>query len=474
MKNRIFLILFIFLLGSPAKASQLSEFYAEFNSTFNGIPTQTELLDTFTLAFLAKNEAELIFNRSIGQKCLLKNSPSEMPRGNISEADVINNNRKHVIFWGDSMTDWVDRIPKKFPFPIVGDQQVDIPVDPYVYYGSNWNLIDKRAVGGTTSEDLRRHFDKKGGVNPSLFFPNPASDNHINLENRNAVILYGGNDIVRYESLLKALPFLTVFRHNAVVNNLNRIVTYHQAQGAKVLILGHTPRPSVPDFNFFGDFGVFGDFMNSILGHVLTVLVTTIDAHGQVLSDIVTCINMGRCHRPPNVIETSVSAIYSGAKEREAEKFLATALNMSASKRTDSTWVSQQLAYQTIMIKNLVAMQRNTEYMDEWAEFADWAQVSRGQWWAGNPTLYEGDSIHFSHPWGHSLHATLVSNKLNSLGWWSNPTPSQGDRCNFTSSATFQTGQPVGWTPEPPELPEANEDAMLLLLLCFYFGVCSF
>ncbi|MCZ8341486.1 MAG: hypothetical protein O9301_00495 [Leptospira sp.] len=112
--------------------------------------------------------------------------------------------------------------------------------------------------------------------------------------------------------------------------------------------------------------------------------------------------------------------------------------------------------------------------MDEWAEFADWNQVARGQWWAGNPTLNEGDSIHFSHPWGHSLHASLVTNKLNSLGWSNNPIPSHGDRYNFTNSASFQTGQPVGWTHEPPPLPKLNEDAMLLFLLCFYFGVCSF
>lgn len=474
MRIKNILVYAFFIISSTLEASALSEWYNNLNSTLSGIPTTATLTENFAEAVFAKSQATEQFNIRLGHKCFLKNKPTEGPRSSLTTEQVRNFNTRHILFWGDSMTDWIDIIPKKFQFPLVGEQQYDIQVDPHIYYGSNWDLIQNEAIGGTTSEDLRRHFDSKGGANPSLFYPNPVSDNHINLENRYAVILYGGNDLKRFEPILKALPFLVIFRNNAVVNNINRIVTYHQAQGAKVLLVGHTPRPSSPNFNFFGDLGIFKDFMDSVLGHFLEELTYALTLPGQIYNDIASCINQGICFLPPNVRETSAASIYAGAREREAEKFLATALNYSAAKRTDSTWISQQLGYQTLMLRNFVVLVRNIEYLDEWVAFSEPTELLAGRWWAGNPTLYDGDSIHFSHPWGHALHASNVSSKLSQLGWWQNPIPEQGDRCNFTNSATFPTGQPAGWTPEPPELPEANEDTIALILLCFMFGICSF
>ncbi|MCG6168212.1 hypothetical protein [Leptospira sanjuanensis] len=476
MNKRAVVLIFIFFQTSFLQASAVSEWYGNLNSAISGIPTNAQLLEEFTTSFLARNAVREAFADRIKGRCQIKNFTTEEPRGPISQSEVLANNQKHILFWGDSMTDWVDRIPTKFSFPGVGPSQFDIPVDPKMYYGNNWDLIDKRALGGSSSEDLRYQFDLKGGSDPSKFYPNPMPgyNTHINLENRRAVILYGGNDILRYEVILKAVPWLSIFRQNAVINNLNRLVTYHQAQGAQVLIVSHTPRPALPQFNFFGDLGVLGNFYNQMFQFALNALATAITTAGPVYNDVRECIAAGNCTATQTTKELAAASIYSGSKEREVENFLAKALNYSGSKRTDTSWLSQQLGYLTLYTKNLVVMQRNIEYLDEWFAFSDPGALAAGRWWEGNPNLYGGDSIHFSHPFGHTLHASNVSNKISELGWWTNPTPQQGDRCNFTNTATFPTSQPAGWTPEPQPLPEANEDAMLLIILCFYFGICTF
>ncbi|XDD48861.1 hypothetical protein AB3N59_10435 [Leptospira sp. WS92.C1] len=476
MNKKVIILIFILFHASFLHASAISEWYGNLNSAITGVPTNAQLLEEFREALFTRNALRQAFERNLESRCKAKNLTTPEPRGPISQAAVLANNQKHILFWGDSMTDWIDRIPIKVELPGQGEVANVIPVDPRIYYDDHWNLIDKQAIGGSSTEDLRYQFDLQGGNAPSKFYPNPmpGQDTHINLENRRAVILYGGNDIVRYEVILKAIPWLSIFRQNAVINNLNRLVTYHQAQGAQVLIISHTPRPALPQFVFFGDLGPLGNFYNQMFQFALNALATAIAAAGPVYNDVKDCIAAGSCTAPQTTKELAAASIYAGAKERAVENFLAKVLNYSGSKRTDTSWLSQQLGYLTLYTKNLVVLQRNVEYLDEWFAFSDPGALMAGRWWEGNPNLYAGDSIHFSHPFGHTLHASNVSNKISELGWWENPTPQQGDRCNFTNTATFPTSQPAGWTPEPPPLPEANEDAMLLIILCFYFGICTF
>ncbi len=459
---KIFFTFFVLFIQSSIitiHAGVIDDWYQEnILKRIEGVPTQAELAKEFAEALMVKTYAESRYAEILGTKCFLKNGQPS-PRGPISVEEVATNTRNHVLLWGDSMT---------AALTSVGGL---ITVNPEIYFGSKANNIMIKAVGSSSSEDLRHSLDVRADYNPFLFYPDPHTNNHVNLENKTAVILIGGNDLLRFEMMLKAIPWLTIFRQNSVVNNLNRIVTYHQAQGARVLLLGQTPRPSdPPEFVFFGDLGVLGDFYREMLSAALEMLGAGISATGAVFADIDACISAGQCHRPLNSLTTVVSSVYAGSHENVWEDYIIARLGMAG---TDTTWLSQQLGYQTIMVKNLVAMTRNAEHMDEWFAFSDPGALAAGKWWVGNPSLYLEDRIHFSHPWGHSLHTRNLDQKLTSLNWWENPIPTQGDRCNFTSSATFPTGQPAGWTEEPPELPAADDNTLLLLILCFYFGHCS-
>ncbi len=79
-------------------------------------------------------------------------------------------------------------------------------------------------------------------------------DNHVQLENRVSILLIGGNDYVAYKNVLQAIPWLIPFRHNNVLNNLNRVVSYHQAQNSHVIIQSQLPLTgAVTNINLFGD-----------------------------------------------------------------------------------------------------------------------------------------------------------------------------------------------------------------------------
>jgi len=463
-KKVIIAILYLFSL--KVYGSELSNWYNDnILSKFGRFPTQTEIASELLTAYQAKNFFAEQFLLRVGGKCYQKNEGNSLPRGPITQAEVQANTRRHILFWGDSLFDFIDTSLKP-----INDSENPHYVNPELYFGSNWNLIGNAALGGTTTEDLRNHLDLHANYQYDKFYPNPYTDGHVNLENRYAVILYGGNDLLRFEIILKALPFLTVFRQNAVVNNLNRIVSYHQAQGSRVLLVSQAPRPTL-EFNYFGDFGELGQFFSGVMSYFYNILAYALVQTNTVVNDINSCIAQGMCYPAQTIKETTVSAIYSGSHGRELEIVM---LNKLKNPGHDMTWLSQQLGYMSLMTRNYVALQRNVEYLDEWAHFLDPKAVEQRKWWLGNKILFEDDYVHFSHPWGHALNAQNITNRLNQLGWWANPIPTQGDRCNFTSSASFPTGQPAIWTPEPPPLPGADENAMLLLLLCFYFGVCSF
>ncbi|TGK87030.1 hypothetical protein EHQ24_05405 [Leptospira noumeaensis] len=285
-------------------------------------------------------------------------------------------------------------------------------VNPELYFGNNWNLIGNAAIGGTTSEYFRNHLDRHANYEYSKFYPNPYVDGHVNLENRYAVILYGGNDLIRYQIILQTVPFLSIFRQNSVVNNLNRIVSYHQAQGSRVLLISQTPKPSL-EFNYFGDFGALGEFFSGIMPFLYDILADTFIFTNTVMSDINSCISQRICYPAPTIKQTTVSAIYSGSHGRELEIYL---LNKFKNPGHDRTCLSQQLGYMSVMTRNFVALQRNVEYLDEWGHFLDPNAFAQKKWWLGNQILYENDFIHFSHPWGHALNAQNITNRLNTLG----------------------------------------------------------
>ncbi|TGM88507.1 hypothetical protein [Leptospira licerasiae] len=463
-----FLLLHLALI-SQVDGSEVGDFLKNLDGA-NAVPTRAELAEALFTSLQVEAGAAAYFGEVIGCKCKNKNFTSSDP---VAFADtpanrlqIANKTKTFINFFGDSMTHWV-RVE-----PITKIIQVD--VDPHIYYGTMFDNVKFDPLGGTTSGNLRKHFDKCGDNNPNIFYPEPGSNDHIQLENTYSVVLYGGNDFLTYKPIIQAIPWLTYFRINAVVNNLNRVITYHQAQGAKVLLIGHTPRPETPLFNFFGDLGSAGSFFQTMFSYAGSLLGTVISGIDSGVQDVLSCINFQMCNAHRSVDEINAAALYSESRSRAVELLFASGFNMSDSNRTDSTWISQQLGYLTLSIQNLVVLRRNVEWINEWFEFSDPGAVAMGRWWAGNPSLYRGDSIHFVHPFGHALHAKNVKSKIESLGWSSNPIPSYGDRCNAVNGATFPTGQPAGFTPEPEPLPGVSDDDLNLILLCFIFKICKF
>ncbi|MCR8648450.1 hypothetical protein [Leptospira interrogans] len=467
MIKKIFIIFYFFIISNKLSASDVSDFLKSLDAINNVMPSRTELVSSLFTSLTAEQVSAQYFSNKIGCKCNNKNGSA----GPIAFADTpanrqsINDKTQNYInLFGDSMTHWLAMDP------ITPTYTVNI--DPRIYYGLMWDNINFNALGGTTSRNLRDHFDRCGEEKPNIFYPETYEHTHIQLENNYSVILYGGNDILIYQPILQAIPWLVYFRINAVVNNLNRIVTYHQAQGAKVILISHTPRPEIPLHNFFGDFGDADVFFRKMFEYTASAIGTAISVSQDGMHNVIDCINIQMCNPHRTIDEIKSASIYSSGRDRAVENFIAATMYMEGSHRTDRTWLSQQLGYLTLSVANLVVLSRNTEYINEWFMFSDPGALAAGRWWAGNPSLYRGDAIHFVHPFGQALHTSNIKNKIVSLGWNSNPTPSYGDRCNAVAGATFPTGQPAGFTAEPPDLPEVTDSDMNLILLCFIFHIC--
>ncbi|WP_143464663.1 hypothetical protein [Leptonema illini] len=63
---------------------------------------------------------------------------------------------------------------------------------------------------------------------------------------------------------------------------------------------------------------------------------------------------------------------------------------------------------------------------------------------------------------------------MDARGWRTNPMPEYGDRCHYATGVTFPAGQPPNWTPEPPPLPAADDDLLILIGICILTGHCGF
>lgn len=486
MKINILIFLILFHFTNSIYGSSVGDFLNQLDAINNPEPSRTELMQMLAANLGAKIFYKEQFGLRVGCKCFAKNKnndPNAYTDTPANRATIQSNSNQYINLIGDSMTEFINRDYIKNPIPgcdsdltkflPICRKQVEMPLS--LYYGDNANNIKLWAIGGSATEHFRDHLDSCSNNQPNVFYPDVAPYGHVQMENNTGVILYGGNDMLRYELLLKALPWLTYFRMAGTINDLNRLVTYNQAQGANVILVSHTPRTVPPEFTFFGDLGDVGSYFQNILGPIGAALGTRISTSTAAFNDINACISAGVCQGHYTIDFVTSLFTYSGEREQAAESFIASLANFSGSKNPDRTWISQQLAQLSIFTYNLVALRRNVEWVNEWFQYSDPVALSSGKWWIGNRALYiEGDGIHFLHPWGHALHANNIKAKMNEKGWLTNSTPYYGDRCNALVGATFPTGQPANWTDEPPPLPAAGEDEIALILMCFLFKICKF
>ncbi len=412
-----------------------------------------------------------------------------------------------VYLWGDSLTRGIETwIP-----------QGASPLEAYnIYYPAfRTQRIRNNAFPGSTSQVLRAHFDRCAEGNYRSLYPNPPGDpggsNHIQLEYSRATLLIGGNDFVQYEQLFRAVPWLTIFRINNVVNNQNRIVTYHQAQGAEIMILSQQPHPSM-DYTGWAshvsglaelerlqsqirsNYGttiaalpvaaVGASFVNQCLVHTTCVGGAAIATGAAVGAAVIFAHGIISHNASVGAYARGVSNILFG---RNLGKQIY--IDHYGWVRQDFTWASMQLGPLSLATYALVANARNTRFVNTWAAFADPPSFLAGRWWVGNPALYIGpydlpqgplgggefgDSVHYN-ALGHGMLHSTVQSEMVAAGWLnrSRPVAANGERCFKGAGFTAQTGTPANWTEEPPELPGLTDEQVWLLILCIFLGHCT-
>lgn len=493
----LFLLVCIFSAPRSVRASEVSEFLRDVDRTVERFLDPSSFvpddeLRRMLFEGIAKNHGNaLLIDAGFGCKCQAKRGGRlfSEPAGPLSEAEIVR--RPDIFLIGDSLLATMAGIGDVVPKQLI---PVDNPLDLY-YPDFGGERIRSFALGGSTSRQWRAHFDYCGGGAPPAFgfwapgdgeyrefYPNPANKNHVQLENRRTVMLLGGNDLIYYEPLLRALPWLTPFRINFILNNYNRIVSYHQAQGAQLMLVSQQAHPSMP-FNILEHLSgaaEVSNLWNSLTNDLNPIKELAWLTPQELAAAIAGTATLGVIQHPSLWVYAS-TGIWHSAGTGLAFQFQKLGLDIGAHPqfgygwlRADQTWLSQQLGFLSALSVPFVVHVRKVHFANTYFAFADGNALLTGKWWAGNPTLYESDSVHFSHPWGHGLLGRLIQDEMLRAGWDPLATPSHGDRCTFTSSATFPSGQPAGWTEEPPPLPEASDEIIWLIILCFLTGHCNF
>ena len=126
----------------------------------------------------------------------------------------------------------------------------------------------------------------------------------------------------------------------------------------------------------------------------------------------------------------------------------------------------------TTLTVPFVAQTRNVGFVNDWFHWVDPGALAAGQWFAGNPLLYREDHIHYSRL-GHLVLANSLMTYWDTYGWDQNEMPAAGDRCHFVTGLTHPTGQPSRWTEEPPPLPAASDELLILIGICLSTGNCK-
>ncbi|MBW7856906.1 MAG: hypothetical protein H3C43_01055, partial [Leptonema sp. (in: Bacteria)] len=347
--------------------------------------------------------------------------PTEIPRHQMG----------YVVFWGDSMFETL---------------RATTPDWNSIFFPEYAGKIFLHAKGGGTSQNLRDHFNNCGGHAYNTFYPDPATSSHIQLESMRSVVLVGGNDFDIYEPMLRAFPILIPFRINHVLNGLNRVVSYHQAQGADVILVGHTPRPAVrmdllsllhgsggADDRVFGALKTLAERqINAVKGALDKV--DSIAPSAVPLGSAAYLYSEGYQYHALGLLAATESGIYANglAQRIYKEAIIGNLKPHLGWWRPDKTWLNHQLGALTLAMIPFVVQQRNTGFLNPWFHFNDGNALLRGEWWVGNPSLYAEDSIHFFFL-GHAMHSNLLAAEMDARGWRTNPMPEYGDRCRYAT-----------------------------------------
>ncbi len=382
------------------------------------------------------------------------------------------------------------------------------------YYGPNYL---QAAVGGSTSDDLRDHFNRCGGGAYNVFYPSPPgftltpppgveyqpSTDHIQLENMTGLILTGGNNFEIYKRILQVMPFLIPLRINNALNGMNRVTSYFQAQGGNTVMLSQLPLPTV-------HYSAPLPILDAFARRANRVQHRNPDSPGQVRSDHeVTsgiaglCATTGICFSHPDSFFymtanlTDVAGLYYGMDILNAEGIfnngadrLSTGLFKPWSRgRDNKVWLSNILFQLSAATPVFVSSVRRAGFIDLWWAMAEPREVAAGRYWAGNPVMYQpptgfvggfpypgGDGVH-PGAFGHAMMATVIRQYMQATGLEAppeNPLRTTGERCQILPTSVFPVGQPATWTDEPPPLPEVDDNTLILIGICLSTGHCQF
>lgn len=407
-------------------------------------------------------------NSAIGCGCSLKNRANQLFGQNdsieysqkVSKEDVIS--KRSIMLYGDSRFQFIWE-------PVYNEQ-----------WGRHYQYA---AVGGSTSGDLKRHFDRcsqRAGWNyvftKSDFFPaapgmtslqHPARDDvgilaPVQLENTTGFVITGGNDFNLYKPILKVFPFLIPLRINNIINNLNRLVSYHQAQDSNLVIVSQLPLPSGDDRGAF-------EFELDRTLHSFRKL----DRFNELneMSD--------QSITEKNVLDIQSSSIYLNSEPyfyaQIYELHLAGGI-MSE----DRLWVSYAMKHVSMASMVLVSKKRRTGFVDLWSVFRDPATIFP---FAYNEYYFDSmpkpislkDGVHPSFT-GNLVMISEIRDYAHKNGLERDRAEEfrdTGDRCQVIDENYLISGQPAKWTPEPEPLPEADDGLLGLLTLCFLTGHCK-
>ncbi|MCB1324471.1 MAG: hypothetical protein H7A21_10705 [Spirochaetales bacterium] len=418
------------------------------------------------------------YRGAVGCGCRLKGGGPEAPYAASSDIDPFRN--PYIYFMGDSRVATLNS-------GVDIDQNFELSAPSWGGFAAYYQEYTPRingslAIGGTTSQNLRTHFDECAGGDFRRFYPDPNVVSHIQLEYKRGVLLTGGNDFKIYEPILRALPILIPLRHNHVLNNMNRVVSYFQAQNAEVLILGQTPFPVRGYLNTQGRMptplldalGNWQARMDDRLRKWQAYESGDESTADRLESCVLLSIPEGGCNFHGSMRDYTGIGIYARGFTVAARGFLANQIQQwGGLGGPDNTWLSMQMAILTTVTVPFVIQTRNVGFVNDWHLWVDpYAVAHTGQWHVGNPVLYNDDGIHYS-AYGHALLANSLMTYWDTHGWDQNEMPAAGDRCHFVTGLTHPTGQPSRWTEEPPPLPAASDELLILIGICLSTGNCK-
>lgn len=463
--KKLAVIFIIFLTGSSICASELSKFKDSILGAKNGVEKQ-DFMDSAMELLVMRHVMPGWHNDRIGCGCSVRNraidvtgsnSDVEFSRENIGSDALIG--KPSIILYGDSR------------FAYMLDE----------LYKDAWGeFYFNAAVGGSTSGNLKKHFDRcsqraSGNYHftDSDFYPdspgmssleNPPRDHlgvvaPVQLENTMGMILTGGNDINMYKPILKALPFLVPLRIGNIINNLNRVVSYHQAQNANAVVLSQIPLPA-------------GDLRTWEKAHIQKT-------RSYIYSQLELYNKWNKTEEQEIDGYRKINAASNAINYLTASSLgtLLIADYLTGGANPDHLWVSSILKNVSAMSMVFVSHRRKTGFIDIWSVFqvpGTHYPIARNEFYYDDAFSLK-DGIHPSFT-GHLAMIVMVRDYATRHNLERDRVADfrdTGDRCQVIDEIHLPAGQPATWTPEPEPLPEANDDLLLLWTICFATGNCK-